>query len=344
MRLSKRRFIRRITLATFKLGIAFCLILFVILPLIFKYSYSFQRSVVFLNFVNVPVNANYQHPEKYGLKGSRNLYIKTSDDVRLGTWQILPENLQNSNQTDEEFFEKILDNGQNVVIYNHGNGGTRLSAHRIETYQVLRKFFHVIAFDYRSYGDSSKSTPSELALVQDILDVYQWVRNRTTSNIFIWGHSLGTSLSTHSLLQIQTMNLENPVGLILESPFNNMKEEASEFPLAKLFKYLPWFEFTIVDPMASNFRFETDKYICGIDIPIMILHAEDDRVVPFRLGHKLYKTAQQCRHNSQGAILFHPFGAEHKFGHKFICRAVDLPDRISNFIQVALETKSEKQL
>lgn len=28
--------------------------------------------------------------------------------------------------------------------------------------------------------------------------------------------------------------MENPVGLILESPFNNMKDEISEFPLAKV--------------------------------------------------------------------------------------------------------------
>lgn len=86
----------------------------------------------------------------------------------------------------------------------------------------------------KGYGDSSNQPPSEQALVDDVLLVYQWVRNRTNSHVFIWGHSLGTSISSHALLNIQTLKTLQPSGLILESPFNNMKEEISEFPLAKV--------------------------------------------------------------------------------------------------------------
>ncbi|XP_019770812.1 lysophosphatidylserine lipase ABHD12 isoform X2 [Dendroctonus ponderosae] len=335
--------IYRIALNTLKIILLLCIILFVVLPIIYRYSYAFQRSAVFLNFINVPATANYQHPEKYGLNGARNFYI-TVDDVKLGAWQILPSNLENTNDASHEFFEKMLNDGQNVVIYNHGNGGCRLTAHRVETYQVLRKFFHVITYDYRSYGDSSSKPPSEQTVVEDILHVYQWVRNRTESNVFIWGHSLGTSVSTHAIQKIQTLSTSQPVGLVLEAPFNNMKEEISEFPLAKIFKFLPWFRLTIVEPMSENFRFETDKYICGVNLPIMILHAEDDKVVPYKLGVKLYRSALKCRSESQGTLLFHRFSADHKFGHKFICRAADLPDKISNFIQLALENKSDKLL
>ena len=32
-----------------------------------------------------------------------------------------------------------------------------------------------------------------------------------------------------------------------------------------------------------------------IDVPIMILHAEDDLVVPFKLGKALYESAQDGR-------------------------------------------------
>lgn len=97
--------------------------------------------------------------------------------------------------------------------------------------------------------------------------------------------------------------------------------------------------------MADNFRFETDKYICDINLPVMILHAEDDGVVPYRLGYKvklgvgligdfnwplfqLYQAALKCRNANQGQVIFHPFKGQYKFGHKFICRAVDLPDKI----------------
>lgn len=66
-------------------------------------------------------------------------------------WQILPKNLVNSsNVLDKEFFDKALSNGQHVILYNHGNSGHRVAPHRVELYAVLRQYFHVIAFDYRS--------------------------------------------------------------------------------------------------------------------------------------------------------------------------------------------------
>lgn len=51
------------------------------------------------------------------------------------------------------------------------------------------------------------------------------------------------------------------------------------------FRMLPWFQYTVVEPMQENgFIFKTDQHICNVDAPIMILHAEEDRVVPYKLG------------------------------------------------------------
>lgn len=100
--------------------------------------------------VNVPPHPEYDHPEKYGLEGSRNFYVTTDDDVKLGVWQILPENLLSNYLNSTNYFEEILSNGQDVIIYNHGNAGSRVSSHRVELYKVLRQHFHVFAYDYRS--------------------------------------------------------------------------------------------------------------------------------------------------------------------------------------------------
>lgn len=41
-------------------------------------------------------------------------------------------------------------------------------------------------------------------------------------------------------------------------------------------------------PMHSNLlRFESDQHISEFRQPVMILHAEDDMVVPFKLGYKV---------------------------------------------------------
>lgn len=61
--------------------------------------------------------------------------------------------------------------------------------------------------------------------------MYNWVSNKTKGNLFVWGHSLGTGLSTHMLGVLSKSDIV-PTGLILESPFNNLKDEISEHPLA----------------------------------------------------------------------------------------------------------------
>ncbi|XP_074038594.1 lysophosphatidylserine lipase ABHD12 isoform X2 [Leptinotarsa decemlineata] len=321
-----------VTCTTFKLLIVIFIVIFVIFPLIFRYSYKLQSHVVFLNFVRVPSNADYKHPSAYGLDGARNFYLSTNDNVTLGVWQILPENLVGTSDKTDEYFEKILGNCQDVIIYHHGNAGTRLTDHRVQLYKVLRKHFHVIAFDYRSYGDSSNVEPSEDNLVRDSVNIYEWVSHRTTGRLFIWGHSLGTSIAIQSMANLQRKG-SVPAGVILEAPFNNMKEEISKFPLAKIFRNLPWFSYTVIQPMQENgFTFKTDQFICEVDAPILILHAEDDHVVPFSLGYKLYEAARRCRTATQGKIEFHPFDKKYGYDHKFIYRAPELPEIIMKFV------------
>lgn len=56
----------------------------------------------------------------------------------------------------------------------------------------------------------------------------------------------------------------------------------------QVFKHLPWFHWMIVEPFyKNNLRFESDKHISNIECPIMILHAEDDGVIPFFLAEKV---------------------------------------------------------
>lgn len=37
----------------------------------------------------------------------------------------------------------------------------------------------------------------------------------------------------------------------------------------------------------NNLKFENDRHILNVDCPILILHAEDDLVVPYKLGRKV---------------------------------------------------------
>ena len=78
-----------------------------------------------------------------------------------------------------------------------------------------------------------------------------------------------------------------------------------------LWRKMPWYDWFFTAPLATNdLGFVSDQrvqvgflglvekkmdFIQVIDVPIMILHAEDDLVVPFKLGKALFESAQDGR-------------------------------------------------
>lgn len=95
---------------------------------------------------------------------------------------------------------------------------------------------------------------------------------------------------------------------------------------------MPWFETTILKPIYDNgFRFESDQHISEFRAPVMIMHAENDRVIPYELGYQLYRCARETRGKSWGPAEFHRF--EGKYGHKFIVKSKIFPQTIDQFIR-----------
>lgn len=220
---------------------------------------------------NIPVNVTYE------------LSTDLENAIKLNYPTVGDEN-------ETDFYEHLLAKSNNpVILYLHGNANARGATHRVELYKILRSLgCHIITFDYRFYGDSTKIEPTEAGVVADAMAMYKYVTSQTDRPIFIWGHSLGTGVATHLMSLLQEINGPRPRGVFLESPFNNIKDEVREHPFAVLFKHLPWFEYTITDPMNANkFVFASDQHIAEFKAPVAIMHAEDDVVVPFQLGYKV---------------------------------------------------------
>lgn len=81
----------------------------------------------------------------------------------------------------------------------------------------------------------------------------------------------------------------------------------------------------------NNFRFESDQHISEFRTPVMILHSENDRVIPYELGYQLYRSALETRGKSWGPVEFHRF--EGKYGHKFIVKSSSFAGTIDQFIK-----------
>lgn len=58
--------------------------------------------------------------------------------------------------------------------------------------------------------------------------------------------------------------------------------------MLQIHRLLPWFEFFFIEPVEeSNIIFNTEKHLTDTKMPILILHARDDIVVPYTLGEKV---------------------------------------------------------
>ena len=115
--------------------------------------------------------------------------------------------------SEEDFIEKLVQDDK-IILYLHGNLGTRAGKHRRELYKVFsRAGYHVLIFDYRGYGDSTGS-PCEDGVVADSLAVYKWITHHNPkASVTVWGHSLGTAIATKLVRELQKEN--DPPGCLV---------------------------------------------------------------------------------------------------------------------------------
>ncbi|XP_060069068.1 lysophosphatidylserine lipase ABHD12-like [Ylistrum balloti] len=315
----------------FAVPVTFFFGIYILLPVVVILNPWLQTSIVFLHYVKAPF-VDYTKPKNLGyknLKSGRCFHLSVAKDVKIGVWHILPESVPEPEQ--EEDYVHSLKDGKPIFIYLHGTAATRAHTPRVNMLKRLSSMDnHVFSIDYRGFADSS-GIPTEEGVVEDALSMYKWVQSCCgDSPIIIWGHSLGTGVATLLVRQLCNTN-QKLAGLVLESPFNNLREAASQHPLSLPFRFLPWFERAFLDTAAQvNINFESDKHIAHVTVPIMIVHSKDDNDVPIDLGRKLYEAAVKSRPEDAGPIQFY---ALNKCGHINISQAPEFPHVVRKFLK-----------
>ena len=282
------------------LTVLFCVYVAVILTL--RYSQRLQSGLIYMNFVNLPMFVNLSRPMDLGLNGTVNFRLTHDNGCHIGVWHVLPGIYGGPDAVAKH--SALLGDGSIIVLYLHGNTGNRAMHHRIQLYKYLSKErnYHVVTFDYRGFGDSN-CTASEEGLMEDSLLVWQWIRGHAPeAEIYIWGHSLGASACTHLTARLASDNI-SPSGILLDAPFTNITEAAESHPFGLPFWILgPYFRYF----MLSNL-YETHKSVDRlpkITCPILIMHGQNDIIIPFRLGKKMYEAALATRSPSSGEVVF----------------------------------------
>ena len=192
----------------------------------------------------------------------KKVQIRTSDNISLLGW----------------FHEKDL-NKFKTIVYFHGNAGKLENRiHKLNHFKDMNVNFLIISWRGFS-GNSGK--PSEQGLYKDGKSAIDWLKKigLAEKDIILYGESLGTGIAT------QIAQNKKFAGLILETPFTSMVDAAKN-----VYPYIP------VGLLLKD-KYENEKKIKNINIPVLVLHGEADKIVPFKMGKKIYEIANQPKYS-----------------------------------------------
>ena len=212
-------------------------------------------------FVFFPVAELLYTPNDAGLE-YEDIRIQTSDGLSLHGWFIPGE----------------PDAGSDLTwLWFHGNGGN--IGHRIEELAQAhrRTGDDIFIFDYRGFGESD-GKPSEKGTYLDSRAVVNYLLSRPDvdqNRIVYLGHSLGAAVAVELSLT------QPPMAMVLVSPFASVRDMAR---LALPFPPLGW--------LVRN-HYDSISRIRRLDVPLLVLHGNQDDTVPISQGRKLYEAANQ---------------------------------------------------
>lgn len=214
---------------------------------------------------------DYLSPAEAGLNGIEERVLAASDGTQVMAWYAPAAP------------------GQKTLLYFHGNAGSLASrAERIAFYAA--QGIGIFIMTYRGFPGST-GEPSEANNVADGLRAYDALRESgvAAQDIVIYGESIGTGVAA------QVAAARAVGGLVLDAPYTSMVELA-----ALLYPAL-----SLPGRFFMRDRYDTRRHIRSVSAPLLIIHGEEDEIIPVEMGRELYAAASEPK-----AIKTYP-GAGH---------------------------------
>lgn len=162
-----------------------------------------------------------------------------------------------------------------TILYFQGNAG-EMGDRPLRFNYYHARGFGVAYVSYRGYGGSSGS-PSEAGLMADANAAYDWLMANEVEpgRIALLGESLGSGVA------VQLAAMREVGAVALEAPYTSTVEVA-----AKIYWWLP------VRALMKD-QFKSIDFIAAVVAPLLIIHGEDDVLIPVEFGRRLFAAANQ---------------------------------------------------
>ena len=179
--------------------------------------------------------------------------------------------------------------GMPTLLAFHGNGADWQSM-AFGLRPIVDRGYGVLALEYRGY-QGNPGNPSEQGIYNDGYAALQWLEENGVPDrdVVAVGNSLGSGVA------VELASQRRLLGLVLVSPVSSMTRLAS--------MRMPW--------LPVNFllrdRYDNLAKLPDVRVPILVLHGEADRVIPFAEGQLLAASNPEAQ--------FVPFA---NFGHELM--------------------------
>lgn len=187
--------------------------------------------------------------------GARDVWLRTRDGVTLHGWFV------------------DSPGSRAVALYLHGNGDN-LSVRPGHLREMAAAGTGVFIIDYRGFG-RSEGWPTERGLYRDADAAYDYLiaSGYEPGQIVIYGESLGSAVAAD-------LAARRPgAALILECPITSVTDMAR--------RTVP-----VLGPLFVR-GFDARRKIRRVRVPVLIMHGDDDRRVPYAIGRSLFEAANE---------------------------------------------------
>jgi uncharacterized protein len=162
-----------------------------------------------------------------------------------------------------------------TILYFHGQSDN-ISGNIDRAYQFTQLGFSVLLVDYRGYGKSEGSFPSEKQVYADASAIWDYAIDKLKikpEETIIYGHSLGGAIAIDLAKQKPQAG-----GTIVQSSFSSMSEQLDRAWWSKLFPV----------PLLLTQKFDSLSKVKSLQMPVLYVHGTADRTIPPEMSRALY--------------------------------------------------------